>query len=143
LAEDGSLWRAHFQRKWANYEPICAKASRFDNVAWNWKLRYRNMLQTFRLFRVCHIQVQSDLTYFGITGKPLAEKPVNHRDDQWYDTYTRRGTSSVCFGSIPSVVAKVNGHYWSAGTGVEDYLVGHEIGAQEHRKWGNTMLLSC
>merc|ERR1711871_885976 len=50
------------------------------------------------------------------------------------DTSSRRGhygrtkeMGEARFNEIPSLISKVRGHYWGAGSGNSHYLVGHEV----------------
>ena len=57
----------------------------------------------------------------------IAEKPYNSRDCEWNDTYTNRKSIDATISIIPSIASRVYGHYWGAGQGCREFLIGNEL----------------
>lgn len=130
LSEDGFIWREKYFSHFTKIFPNVAD----DKVLSNWKLLYRDQLVIQKYFPIVFLYFLPSNTFYGSSYEPLAAKPINSRDHEWDDKYSdRRGAMKDTFyTSMPSIAAKVLGHYWGAGSGCSDYLVGEEC---HKRQW--------
>ena len=98
-----------------------------QGISFNWKIYFKNFSKAISAFQIAHFYPQYEHVYYGILEEFLAAKACNSARQEWDSTYDSRGYTDETRGCIPSEVAKVGGHYWSAGSGYKEYLVGPEL----------------
>jgi len=125
ISSDPSLWRMLFFRKW----PFIAKVERLMGLnpaildyAKPWKLAYRQRLEAEKNFNVIFFDIGSQTTRFGMSGASDEGPPGSAS----YDPPAQEVPAQEV-PDIPSIVALVKGHYWSANEGMEQYLVGPDV----------------
>ena len=144
ISEDNIIWRnvffSHFPLQKQSYVKMVnlAKAnSTFEQnqfiedesgVLFSWKVYFKNHYCAASSFEVASFYVTPFYTCFEIPGRFLAKTPINSAGQEVTSNFgSRKGASQTTRGDITSHVGRVAGHYWSAGSGYKEYLVGSEL----------------
>lgn len=142
LASDQSLWRKIFFRRWpfnTKVENLMNVSSHLLDYARPWKLAFQQRLELEQNFVITFFDIGSQTTRYGVSRAfdPKKGRAVDGQDDDDDDDddHDDEPKESGVVPSLPSIVARVKGHYWSARYGLEDYKVGPDIDEPYYRTY--------
>ena len=134
ISEDDVIWRQLFFHYFPLQKSSYLKMLRLDrspsfenSFSFQWKITFKNHFTASTKFEIACLYVQFQHFYYHIANHCLAETPENYDTHESYNEFGDRGKTMESVGKIGTHLGRVQGHYWSAGSGYKEYLVGSEM----------------
>ena len=144
ISEDNFLWKnlyftAYPIQKLAYLKKLAKNGTdeeEGENQFFNWKIYYKNYQIAYSKFSIAFLYISKSHCYYQVQREPLAIKPTNCRDSEYNYLISRNPYKRRTVGCFPAVIGQVRGHYWSAGSGFKEYLVGKQVdGHRLYHAW--------